>query len=95
MRLYYAPDEGDENDRRRVPCGRCGRRAEHTQAGAIENPDAPATEPDAAIEQAEARRQVLAAVATLSTTQRETVTLYYLNGYRLEEVARILEVPGS
>jgi DNA-directed RNA polymerase specialized sigma24 family protein len=81
MRLYYAPDEGDENDRRRVPCGRCGRRAEHTQAGAIE--------------QAEARRQVLAAVATLSTTQRETVTLYYLNGYRLEEVARILEVPGS
>ena len=70
---------------------RNGRRAEHTQAGAIENPDAPATEPDAATEQAEARRQVLAAVATLSTTQRETVTLYYLNGYRLEEVARILK----
>lgn len=81
---------------------RNGRLAEHAQAGVADNPDAPAaaglaqttaTDPDAAVERAEARRQVLAAVATLSRTQRETVTLYYLNGYRLEEVARILEVP--
>lgn len=83
---------------------RNGRLAEHAQAGASGNPDAPAaaglaqttaTEPDAALERAQTRRQVQLAVAALSPTQRETVTLYYLNGYRLEEVARILEVPAG
>ena len=38
---------------------------------------------------------MLEAVAALSPTQRETVTLYYLNGYCLAEVARILEVPAG
>lgn len=83
---------------------RNGRLAEHAQAGASGNPDAPAaaglahttaTEPDAALERAQTRRQVQLAVAALSPTQRDTVTLYYLNGYRLEEVARILEVPAG
>jgi len=60
--------------------------------GPAENPDAPAaaglaqttaTEPDAALERAQNRRQVQLAVAALSPTQRETVTLYYLTGLRV------------
>ncbi|MDP6018628.1 MAG: RNA polymerase sigma factor [Candidatus Latescibacteria bacterium] len=83
---------------------RNGRHAEHSLAGAGDHPDAPAaaglgqtsdTEPDASLERGELRLQVRQAVAALSPTQRETVSLYYLNGYRLEEVARILEVPAG
>jgi RNA polymerase sigma-70 factor, ECF subfamily len=81
-----------------------GRWAEHSQVGVKDNPDATAAAgvaepsalgPDAALERAETRREVLHAVASLSATQRETVTLYYLNGYRIDEVARILEVPAG
>ncbi len=71
---------------------RNGRLAEHAQAGASGNPDAPAaaglaqttaTEPDAALERAQTRRQVQLAAAALSPTQRETVTLYYFTGLRV------------
>ena len=47
------------------------------------------------MERAETRQRVLDAVSLLSPTQRETVTLYYLNGYDLAEVARLLEVPAG
>ncbi len=39
------------------------------------------------------REEVMAAIGRLSRTQRETTTLYYVNGYSVEEVARIQEVP--
>jgi len=41
----------------------------------------------------ELRQSVLAAVARLSQTQRETTTLYYINGYSVAEVAAVQEVP--
>ena len=81
---------------------RNGRWAELAQAGFEGDSDAPMAAglaespglgPDEVLERSETRRQVLEAIASLSATQRETVTLYYLNGYRVEEVSRILEVP--
>ncbi|HUW57133.1 MAG TPA: sigma-70 family RNA polymerase sigma factor [Planctomycetota bacterium] len=39
------------------------------------------------------RDQVMDAVGRLSKTQRETTTLFYINGYSVEEVAGIQEVP--
>ena len=41
----------------------------------------------------ELRESVLAAVARLTKTQRETTTLYYINGYSVAEVAAIQEAP--
>ena len=79
-----------------------GRRPEHSRVSLEGDPDAPMAVglaettglgPDEVLEQAETRRQVLEAIASLSPTLRETVTLYYLNGYRVQEVSRVLEVP--
>ena len=53
--------------------------------------DAPA--PHDELERRELRGQVLAAIARLSKTQRETTTLFYINGYSINEVAGIQEVP--
>ncbi len=39
------------------------------------------------------RREVLTAIDRLSTVQKETTTLYYINGYSVDDVARIQEVP--
>ncbi|MCC7145338.1 MAG: sigma-70 family RNA polymerase sigma factor [Phycisphaeraceae bacterium] len=39
------------------------------------------------------RDQVMAAIGKLSRTQRETTTLFYINGYSQQEVAAIQEVP--
>jgi len=39
------------------------------------------------------RDQVMAAIGKLSKTQRETTTLFYINGYSQQEVAAIQEVP--
>ena len=39
------------------------------------------------------RERVLAAIGQLSEAQRETTALFYVDGYSLEEVARIQEVP--
>lgn len=44
-------------------------------------------------ERLELRERVLAAIGRLSKPQRETTALFYVNGYSLEEVARIQEVP--
>lgn len=83
---------------------RNGRLTEHALSRTADHPDDLAAAglaessypgPDAVLERAETRRRVLEAVAALSPTQRETVTLYYLNGYCLAEVARILEVPAG
>jgi len=41
----------------------------------------------------ELREEVMAAIGRLSKTQRETTTLFYINGYSVEEVANIQEVP--
>jgi len=41
------------------------------------------------------RDQVMAAIGRLSKTQRETTTLFYINGYSVEEVAAIQEVPAG
>jgi len=41
----------------------------------------------------ELREGVMAAIWRLSKTQRETTTLFYINGYSVEEVASIQEVP--
>lgn len=49
--------------------------------------------PVADMERRELRDRVMAAVARLSRTQRETTTLFYINGYSIEEVAGIQEVP--
>ena len=49
--------------------------------------------PHTEMEEQELRDQVMAAIGRLSKTQRETTTLFYVNGYSQEEVARIQEVP--
>ena len=49
--------------------------------------------PDAECQRQELRRQVMAAIGRLSTTQRETTALFYVNGYSVAEVAAMQEVP--
>ena len=51
--------------------------------------------PHVEVERRELRERVLAAIAGLSKTQRETTTLFYINGYSVEEVAGIQEVPAG
>jgi len=47
----------------------------------------------AAAERQELRDRVMNAIAALSNAQRETTTLFYINGYSVEEVAAIQEAP--
>ena len=69
--------------------------------GQRERPDAEACEmrasdraqPSVELERRELRNQVLAAIGRLSKTQRETTTLFYINGYSIAEVASVQEVP--
>jgi len=49
--------------------------------------------PHIRIEYEELRVQVIEAIGRLSNKQRETTTLFYINGYSQEEIARIQEVP--
>ena len=49
--------------------------------------------PHDAAERRELRDAVLAAIGRLSTAQRETTTLFYINGYSVAEVAAVQEVP--
>jgi len=49
--------------------------------------------PPAQLERRELRDQVLAAISRLSKTQRETTTLFYVNGYSIEQVAAMQEAP--
>ncbi len=46
-------------------------------------------------ERRDLRDEVMAAIGRLSKTQRETTTLYYINGYSVDEVAAIQEVPAG
>lgn len=50
-------------------------------------------QPSVELERRELREQVLAAVGRLSKTQRETTTLFYVNGYSVADVAGMQEVP--
>jgi len=49
--------------------------------------------PQDQLEKMELREQVLTAIGCLSKVQRETTTLFYINGYSQEEVATMQEVP--
>jgi RNA polymerase sigma-70 factor (ECF subfamily) len=49
--------------------------------------------PHSQLERKELREQVLEAVGQLSKTLRETTTLFYVDGYSVDEVAAIQEVP--
>ena len=49
--------------------------------------------PHAALEQRELRDKVMAAIGRLAKAQRETTTLFYINGYSVEQVAAIQEAP--
>ena len=60
---------------------------------AVAEPVSERPSPQADVEQAELRAQVMDAVGRLSKTQRETVTLYYIGDYSLAEVAAIQDVP--
>ena len=60
---------------------------------AVEEPVSERPSPQADVEKAELRAQVMDAVGRLSKTQRETVTLYYIGDYSLAEVAAIQDVP--
>jgi len=51
--------------------------------------------PEVALERQELRDQVMAAIGRLSKTQRETTTLFYVNGYSIADVAAIQEVPAG
>ncbi len=52
-------------------------------------------DPHSQLERRELRDQVLAAIAGLSGPLRETTTLFYINGYSVEQVARMQEVPAG
>ena len=52
-----------------------------------------AANPQTEVEQQELCDQVMAAIGQLSKKQRETTTLFYVNGYSQQEIARIQEVP--
>lgn len=58
-----------------------------------EQADADAQNPHTEIEQQELHYRVMTAIGQLSKKQRETTTLFYVNGYSQEEIARIQEVP--
>jgi RNA polymerase sigma factor (sigma-70 family) len=47
------------------------------------------------VEHYELREKVLDAIATLAAGPRETVTLYYINGYSTDQVAAIQNVPAG
>ncbi|MDY7011961.1 MAG: sigma-70 family RNA polymerase sigma factor [Planctomycetota bacterium] len=52
-------------------------------------------QPDVEMQRRELRDQVLAAIGRLSKTQRETTTLFYIDGYSIAEVAGMQEVPAG
>jgi RNA polymerase sigma-70 factor (ECF subfamily) len=56
------------------------------------HPD-PQAGPDATAQRGELREAALAAIARLSRAQRETTTLFYINGYSVAEVAAMQEAP--
>jgi RNA polymerase sigma factor (sigma-70 family) len=49
--------------------------------------------PDEQVQRQEVRQMVLEAIARLGKAQRETTALFYINGYTLEQVSAMQEVP--
>jgi RNA polymerase sigma-70 factor (ECF subfamily) len=64
------------------------------ETAAVEDDMVSANEPTPPqrLERQELRKRLLAAIGRLSKTQRETTTLFYVNGYTVEDVARIQDV---
>ena len=58
-------------------------------------PDAPSKGPGLSAERRELHEAVLEAVGSLSEPNRVATTLFYINGYSIEEVAGFLEVPSG
>ncbi len=78
-------------------CDRIRRRV-HGQSAPLEAADPIAShepEPGAAVQRAELREAVLAAVRALPEPQREVTSLFYINGYSQDEIAAFLELPVS
>jgi RNA polymerase sigma-70 factor (ECF subfamily) len=69
------------------------RRREAAIAENDQLPPAREPSPQAQLERRELREMVLEAVGRLSPAQRETTTLFYINGYSIEQVAAVQEVP--
>ncbi len=69
------------------------RRRELSDVEHCERQESKVAGPQAELERGELREQVLAAIRKLSKTQRETTTLFYINGYSVAAVASIQEVP--
>jgi RNA polymerase sigma-70 factor, ECF subfamily len=71
------------------------RRAGHRLEIARESPDLPDAAPpaDEQVAAAEARRAVLAALATLDLDRRAVLVLHDLDGIAMPEIARVLAVP--
>ena len=76
-------------------CGRITRRREVPVADLASAADVPSDdgEPLMKLEQNEMRAEVLKAVHSLPTAEREVTTLFYINGYSQTDIADFLEVP--
>jgi RNA polymerase sigma-70 factor (ECF subfamily) len=51
--------------------------------------------PDEKLERKEVQGQVMAAISRLPPKQRETVTLFYISGHSIQEIARLQGVPAG
>lgn len=69
------------------------RRREAIDAEQCELKEDEKNEPGSKAERRELREEVLAAIGRLKKTERETTTLFYIDGYSVAEVAAIQEVP--
>jgi RNA polymerase sigma-70 factor (ECF subfamily) len=72
-----------------------GRRAGVTSADELDEHPHPGPTPAAVLDRRDMRDRVLDAIGRLSTAQRETTTLFYINGYTIDEVAAMQEVPAG
>jgi RNA polymerase sigma factor (sigma-70 family) len=54
-----------------------------------------ASSPQAGMEKKELQEQVMAAISRLPLKQRETLTLFYVNGYSVQDIAMMADAPVS
>jgi RNA polymerase sigma-70 factor (ECF subfamily) len=66
---------------------------ENVSLDQVEEPAAPGPTALEALETEERRREVLDAIERLPPSQRETLTLYYLGGHSINQIAAIREAP--
>jgi len=69
------------------------RRREIVDINDLDNEVCDAFTPQTDFEQRELRNQVLSAICRLSKAQRETTILFYIEGYTIDEIAAIQDVP--